>query len=406
MGRTMTVVRARGSMDRVTHVFSGLVDDLRGALRSLRRSGAFTAWVVGSLAIGMAVTIAAFALLNAALLLPFQGIADQDRLVRVSVSENCGRPDCWRRMFSPADYRTLQEGLHSVQGLAAYSFGDVAAGVPDARLLRAIAASPNYFDVLGVRPALGRTFGAGDAAANAPSPSSPTAPGSRELGADPNVIGRSIRIGDGFVQMVGVAPPFLHGRRSHATGNRPLHDGRTRSRYLAAALAGGSDAAGARCAGNRSRNAASISSAGWPPAPTCRKSRPKRRCWRSAWRRPVRRRHRAARAEVRRVWRVNPGTWRVGVIVILPIPILVLLIACVNAANLMTARGSQRQREIAIRLAIGAGRGRVIRLLLIESALLAAAATAIALPIARWGHAVRQHAARRPDPVRLHRPRP
>ena len=82
---------------------------------------------------------------------------------------------------------------------------------------------------------------------------------------------------------------------------------------------------------------------------------------------------------------MNPDTWRVGAIVVMPVPILVLLIACVNAANLMTARGSQRQREIAIRLAIGAGRGRVIRLLLVESALLAVAATAIALPIARWG---------------------
>ena len=190
---------------------SGLFADIRDAFRSLRRSGAFTAWVVGSLAIGMAVAIAALALLNAALLLPFQGVTDQDRLVRVSVSENCGRPDCWRRMFSPDDYRALQEGLRSVQGLAAYSFGDVSAGVPDARLLRAIAASPNYFDVLGVRPALGRMFGTGDAATSAAVAVVGHAAWIRELGADPNVIGRSIRVGDGFVQIVGVAPPFFAG---------------------------------------------------------------------------------------------------------------------------------------------------------------------------------------------------
>ena len=121
-------------MNSFAGVWSGLSGDIRDALRSLRHSGSFSAWVVGSLAVGMAVAIAALALLNAALVLPFQGVTDQDRLVRVSVSENCGRPDCWRRMFTPDDYRALQDGLHSVQGLAAYTFGDVSAGLPDARL--------------------------------------------------------------------------------------------------------------------------------------------------------------------------------------------------------------------------------------------------------------------------------
>ena len=370
-------------MQHAVVTLAGLFADIRDAFRSLRRSGAFTAWVVGSLVIGMAVAIAALALLNAALLLPFQGVTDQDRLVRVSVSENCGRPDCWRRMFSPDDYRALQEGLHSVEGLAAYSFGDVSAGVPDARLLRAIAASPNYFDVLGVRPALGPTFGAGDAATSAAVAVVGHAAWIREFGADPHVIGRSIRVGDGFVQIVGIAPPFFAGVDRTRPGTArsmnvergpdlwlPLwladrtllaRDGRERFAergvYFVGRLAGGAGVPQVQAeAAMLARRLA-----------TTRSATPSK-----------------ALADVRRVWRVNPGTWRIGAIVILPIPVLVLLIACVNAANLMTARGSQRQREIAIRLAIGAGRGRVIRLLLVESAMLAAAATAIALPVARW----------------------
>ena len=321
-------------------------------------------------------------LLNAALLLPFEGVTDQDRLVRVSVSENCGRPDCWRRMFSPDDYRALQQGLASVEGLAAYSFGDVAAGVPEARLLRAIAASPNYFEVLGVRPALGRMFGAGDAADNAAVAVVAHSAWIRELGADPNVVGRSIRIGDSFVQIVGVAPPFFSGvDRTRPGTARSMTVERGPDIWLPLSLADRmlpiTDARfperGVYFVG-RLRGAADVPQVNAEAAVLARRLASTRSAT------PV-----DAIADVRPVWRVNPNTRRIGVIVILPIPILVLLIACVNAANLMTARGSQRQREIAIRLAIGAGRGRVIRLLLVESALLALAATAIALPIARWG---------------------
>ena len=286
----MTVVRARDSMDRVTHVFSGLVDDLRDALRSLRRSGAFTAWVVGSLAIGMAVTIAALALLNGALFLPFQGVADQDRLVRVAVSGTAAVPTaggaCSRR---PTTRRCKR-------GCTASRVWRRIASATSPRVCRTrgscapIAASPNYFDVLGVRPALGRTFGAGDAAANAPVAVVAHSTWTRELGADPNVIGRSIRDRRRLRADRRNRSAIFRRRRSHAAGNAPLHDGRAWSRHLAAALARGSDAAGRdapqpfagtrrlfrRPAGHRRRPAAGAGRGA--------------RCWRNAWRRRARRR--------------------------------------------------------------------------------------------------------------------
>ena len=108
-------------------------EDFRYACRSLAHSRGFAVWVVGSLAAGMAVAIAALAFLNAAMFRPFAGVSGQDRLVRVSVSRNCGRPDCWSRMSSLPDYLALREGLTGLQGLAAYTQGQLAVALPEAR---------------------------------------------------------------------------------------------------------------------------------------------------------------------------------------------------------------------------------------------------------------------------------
>jgi hypothetical protein len=89
-----------------------LWSDLRNAVRALRHAAGYAGWVVGSPAIGMAVTVAALALLNAVMVLPFPEVTDQARLVRVNVVANCGRPDCWSPMSSEADYAALQQGLH------------------------------------------------------------------------------------------------------------------------------------------------------------------------------------------------------------------------------------------------------------------------------------------------------
>lgn len=357
--------------------FDPLRQDVRYACRALTHSRGYASWVVGSLAIGMAVTIAALALLNATLVLPFPEITDQKRLVRVSVSRNCGRPDCWIRMSSEADYLALRDGLTGLQGLAALTYGDLAVAIPEAQSFRGLLTSANYFDVLGARPTLGRTFTRADDDTDAAVAVIAHSAWTREFQADPAVIGRSIRVADQFVQIVGVAPPLFMGTDRIRPGARapdiwlpmwlaervlPLtipeqrrgerdvsFVGRLREGVELSQLQAEAEVMARRLAASRSQSAP------------------------------------GGLGEVRRVWRVQPRSWQFGVLIVMPIPILVLVIACVNAANLMLARGSQRQREIAIRLAIGAGRGRIVRQLLLESAVLALGATAVAVPIAWWG---------------------
>src|SRR5688572_29216546 len=353
-----------------------MIQDLRYGLRALWHSRRFTGWVVTSLAIGMAVTIAALALLNASLILPFPQVTAQDRLVRISVSRNCGGPDCWTRMSSPADYDALREGLTGLDGLAGYAAGTVAAALPDARSLRALLTSPNYFAVLGVRPSAGRVFDAKDDETDAAVAVIGYSAWQREFSGDPAVIGRTIRIADQFVHIIGIAPEdFIGIDRLRPGGRNPdvwlpmwmadrvlppsAAEQRRQERDVAfvGRLTGGVQVAQLRTETALVARRLAAARAGQPET---------------------------ARADVDRVWRVRPESWHFAVIIVMPIPILVLVIACVNAANLMLARGSQRQREIAIRLAIGAGRRRIVRQLLIESAVLATLATAIAIPIAWW----------------------
>jgi predicted permease len=349
--------------------------DVRAGLRALRHSRRFAGWVVGSLAIGMAVTIAALALLNASMVLPFPGVADQPRLVRVSVTRNCGRPDCWIPMTTPGDYQAVREGLSGVEGLAAYTAGEIAAALPEARSMHSILATPNYFAVLGVRPAAGRLFDEGDDRTDAAVAVIGHGTWIREFDGDPAIVGRTIRVADQFVQIIGAAPERFIGIDRVRPGSRgpdlwlpmwlagrvlPMTTAEQRRQERDVALVG------------RRKQDVQIRQLRAEAEVIARRLA------------AARGDRETARAEVDRVWRVRPQSWQFGVLIVMPIPILVLVIACVNAANLMLARGSQRQREIAIRLAIGAGRGRIVRQLLIESALLAGAATALALPIAWW----------------------
>jgi predicted permease len=340
--------------------------------------------VIGSLAIGMAVTIAGLAVLNALLFLPFPAVTNQQQLIRLSMLRNCGRPDCWIRMSTAADYEIVREGLSGAQGIAAYAIGDVAVALPDARSMRGVLASPNYFEVLGVRASLGRLFNPSDAGTHAGIAVIAHSMWIREFDADPAVIGRSIRVGDEFVQIVGVAPPqFIGIDRPRPAGPRRMGVGRPPDVWLPMWLADRVLPLTVTEQRRQERDFQFVGRLRDDVEPTQLQAEAAALARGLAASRSGE--SQGARAEVLGVWRVNPTTWSLTIMVVMPIPILVLAIACVNGANLMLARGSRRQREFAIRLAIGAGRGRIVRQLLIESATLALLAAAVAVPVAWWG---------------------
>jgi hypothetical protein len=154
-------VKERVREDRAGAIWESIFRDVRFAMRSLGRAPGFSASVIGSLSLGLAATIVAFALINGALLRPFPGVQDQERLVEVGVLINS--PMGWglRRTVSaeyPDVLRALEEGLPSLDGLASFTEANVAVALPQPHSLEAAFVSPNYFDVLGVQPEIGRTF--------------------------------------------------------------------------------------------------------------------------------------------------------------------------------------------------------------------------------------------------------
>jgi predicted permease len=346
--------------------------DARYAARSVRRSSGLSLAVIGSLAVGIAVTGVACAFLNAWLFRDLPGVADQERLVTIDLRRGDRMDGVGNPMNSAADYQALQRGVAALSDVAAMSFRRVALQLPEPHSVLAILVSGNYFDVVGARASRGRMFHPDEARpSNAAVAVISHSLWRRALSSDPSVIGRPIRVGGELVHVVGVAPPGFGGTTpqmgragpdiwlSLALAERVAQDAaavlRPSSLSFVARMkrgveAGALLAAASTVASNQA--AAMTSQQGW--------------------------------ALVSGLY-PDPAIMAVRVLVVMSIPVLVLVVACVNAASLMLARGSRQRREVAIRLAIGASRGRVVRQLLIESLLLALVAAVAALPVAWLG---------------------
>ena len=341
-----------------------LFEDARYAVRTLLKAKTFTVVAVTTLGLGIGANSAVFTVVNAVLLkgLPYR---DTDRLMQVWETE----PREQTRQVSYPDFVDVRDQATSFQGVAGYAFDGFALKTGEgSELLRGARVSANFFEVLGVEPALGRTFRVEE---DRPALTRSVAILShglwqRRFGGDPKVVGQKVTLSGAPFTVIGVLSRDFHFARlgdpevfATLSPNQGMAD--RRFFHWMSAMA-------------RLRDGASKESANAELTGLA-----------------------AARAKLDPQWhketglRVTPlrdalvGPVRPLVLGLFAAVAAVLLIACANVANMLLARSIGRQREVGIRLAMGAGRGRIVAQFLTESLLLSLAGGALGLLWAGFG---------------------
>jgi len=368
--------------------------DLRFAARMLRKNPGFTAVAVLTLALGIGANTAIFSLMNAVLLrsLPVQ---NPSQLVLFGAGKWGGIMDevpsrAWQ-LFSYPFYRQVQQDGRVFSGVTAVSSmpNGVHGTIGEASEVEAIDArlvSGTYFATLGVNPVLGRAFREDDDRIPGGSPIAVASYSwwKRRFGGDPSIIGKKMSIGATVYTIIGVAPEKFFGTNVGESsdvwiplsmeeqlppGWKGLHDKLFQSLYIIARCKPGVRAEQAQANVNLLFKQAVRELVG---------SQPTNKQLDNIQHASIELTSAAAgisqlRAQFSKPLRILMAA--VG---------LVLLIACTNIANLLLARATNRQREIAVRMSIGAGRSRVIRQLLTESFLLAISGAILGIALATW----------------------
>ena len=357
--------------------------DVRQALRSSVDAPGFTIAVVGSLAIGIGATTAAFAMVNAVLFRAFPQVQGQERLATVKITPNRAvwYPTSWN------DYELLRDGITSFERLSIAhdaTFAVAPGGGHEPRQAHGLVVSTSYFDVLGVRPSRGRFF----------RPDEDDKPWAqpavvishrywlRHLAGDPEVLRRTVNVNGIDLPVIGVAAEGFAG--VFTSGEPEL--------YVTFALSDlvFRDKDGHPVHARRARPFTTTLIGRLRPGATIEQAAAQAATLEQPIRAANDRGEKQLFVQVEPLRIADAGRYWPYALALMAVPVIVLLVACVNAANLLLARASRRNQDWIVRLSLGATRWRLIRQMLVESLLLAFAAAACGLMLAHWGTGVIQ----------------
>lgn len=353
---------------RHLNFYDNLIRDVRYALRTLARNPGFTLAALLALALGIGANTAVFSVVNGVLLRPLP-YRNPDRLVMVFNSFN--REGAGRSGAAVADFLDWRARSRSFQTLDAFEFNRFTNGrftlTGDAEPEQVIGLSvtATFFETLGIRPILGRTFAADeDQPMRAPAVVLSERLWRRRYSASPDVTGKTVLLNGRLHTIIGVVPEGFEfwQRDVEAWAILTLNPPARRGPFFLRGIA-------------RLKPGVSIEQASGEMNMIARQvERENPGDYKTGLRYPVAPLREMVVGDIRPLLWIFSGTVA-----------LVFLIAAANVANLMVARSAARQREIAIRLSIGASRGRLVRQFMTESVMLSLTGGGIGIALAYWG---------------------